>query len=482
MIMPPLDNIDYLLGILDEGLSIRVKREPKRTKIYGFFSHWDKDLIMGLKDRFGGVISQAPRGSRYLITLNATSLLAVARFCHPHPSKLHLHYQAVIDLEQLRLGLDRTKITLDKLYMDMYRIKRTAILDKLDKEQPHFISVSSSYLRGIEIATAKVPKSLILDPSIVTRKAKEQIDKEYEDNRLKINRELVLDQERAASERQEKNVAYRVRIDANNTRRRLAREIRYQARQEAIKKRAEDKAAAKQLALEASMQLIQSGFNVCGFCDKTLPIERFAKNHTAKTGYSPYCWRCCYDRHHKPRSALINARAKQWRKDNPERTRAIRKRSRQTPNVRVRHALKKRVTEYIKKYPHRETYRSLVGCSPKALVAYLTYLFKPGMTWENYGKIWQIDHIIPFAAFDHANVTHLRWCSNYRNLDPKTVADNAHKLDYLPSGVSAARLKDKNLAALHIEVATMLEAQGIATKQEYMDSLTNAQQAIYIDL
>jgi len=34
------------------------------------------------------------------------------------------------------------------------------------------------------------------------------------------------------------------------------------------------------------------------------------------------------------------------------------------------------------------------------MLVHLEKQFKPGMTWDNQGKEWEIDHIIPFAAFD----------------------------------------------------------------------------------
>jgi len=41
----------------------------------------------------------------------------------------------------------------------------------------------------------------------------------------------------------------------------------------------------------------------------------------------------------------------------------------------------------------------LLGCSLDFLRAYLERQFKRGMTWENHGNAWHIDHIIPLARF-----------------------------------------------------------------------------------
>ena len=48
----------------------------------------------------------------------------------------------------------------------------------------------------------------------------------------------------------------------------------------------------------------------------------------------------------------------------------------------------------------------LLGCTMEFMNAHIEKQFKPGMTWDNQGKGdggWEIDHIIPFAAFDLTN-------------------------------------------------------------------------------
>lgn len=42
----------------------------------------------------------------------------------------------------------------------------------------------------------------------------------------------------------------------------------------------------------------------------------------------------------------------------------------------------------------------LLGCTTEELRTHLQSRFVMGMTWDNYGKDWHIDHIIPCASFD----------------------------------------------------------------------------------
>lgn len=40
----------------------------------------------------------------------------------------------------------------------------------------------------------------------------------------------------------------------------------------------------------------------------------------------------------------------------------------------------------------------LLGCDWLQFKTYLECKFKPGMSWDNYGTIWDIDHVIPLAS------------------------------------------------------------------------------------
>lgn len=54
-------------------------------------------------------------------------------------------------------------------------------------------------------------------------------------------------------------------------------------------------------------------------------------------------------------------------------------------------------------------------------------MFVGNMTWENYGEVWVIDHIVPFRSFDVFNEDDLRLVWNYRNLMPIFDEDNLKK-------------------------------------------------------
>jgi hypothetical protein len=62
--------------------------------------------------------------------------------------------------------------------------------------------------------------------------------------------------------------------------------------------------------------------------------------------------------------------------------------------------------------------RDLLGCSIEELKNYLESKFLPTMTWENYGRYWHIDHIIPCRVFNLVNEYEQKACFHYTNLRP----------------------------------------------------------------
>lgn len=72
--------------------------------------------------------------------------------------------------------------------------------------------------------------------------------------------------------------------------------------------------------------------------------------------------------------------------------------------------------------------KELLGCTMAELRTHLEKLFKPGMTWENYGE-WEIDHICPCALFDLLDPAQQTICFHYTNLQPLWHRENLDKRD-----------------------------------------------------
>lgn len=70
---------------------------------------------------------------------------------------------------------------------------------------------------------------------------------------------------------------------------------------------------------------------------------------------------------------------------------------------------------------------SLIGCTPEELKAHLEKQFLPGWTWADWGKVFEIDHIIPCSKFDMTDPAQQRACFHYTNLQPLEKMLNRQK-------------------------------------------------------
>jgi len=69
----------------------------------------------------------------------------------------------------------------------------------------------------------------------------------------------------------------------------------------------------------------------------------------------------------------------------------------------------------------------LIGASPSFVMGYLEAKFTEGMTWENYGHGWHVDHILPCCSFDLTKEEEQKKCFHYSNLQPLWAEDNLKK-------------------------------------------------------
>jgi hypothetical protein len=159
-----------------------------------------------------------------------------------------------------------------------------------------------------------------------------------------------------------------------------------------------------------------------------------------------------HKKYYKENAELYIKRKQQWRKDNPiqemktqqkynkenkeklneyHRNWKVKRRS-----INIEYGLKENVSRRIRyelktllkgeKTRHTIEY---LGCSIEHLKYYLEGKFEIGMNWNNYGKSWHIDHIIPCSSWNFTNIFESICCWNYRNLQPLWALENRSKGD-----------------------------------------------------
>ena len=113
-----------------------------------------------------------------------------------------------------------------------------------------------------------------------------------------------------------------------------------------------------------------------------------------------------------------------------------RKRKKNDPSYKIIKAHYSRINQLIKNSKAKKT-MELLGCSRDSFINHLKKQFTKGMTIENYGTFWHVDHIIPLYTFKNltTSLDAQTIAFNYKNTRPLKVQDNLRR----PKG-----LKSKN--------------------------------------
>jgi hypothetical protein len=69
----------------------------------------------------------------------------------------------------------------------------------------------------------------------------------------------------------------------------------------------------------------------------------------------------------------------------------------------------------------------LLGIDKNGFIDHINKYLIEGMTKENFGKEWGLDHIVPVELFDLSDDCDLKLCYNFNNIMPMYNSDNRHK-------------------------------------------------------
>jgi len=202
----------------------------------------------------------------------------------------------------------------------------------------------------------------------------------------------------------------------------------------------------------------------CFSCKKDLPSGCFTTERKNKDGLSGKCNECrkpdskLYYETHKDtilsksknyyniNKETIQKTSAEYRHNNSDKINAQRKERRKTPEA------KQKRKEWEAKNPHIKLMKILrsrhndffryniqqglkysttkaLGCTPQEFHEYLVSNFGPGMTMDNHGKVWEIDHTFPLSKIDLNNEEEMMLATHFLNLKPMLKVDNMKKSD-----------------------------------------------------
>lgn len=183
-------------------------------------------------------------------------------------------------------------------------------------------------------------------------------------------------------------------------------------------KAAQAKAAWVQKHGPNRQSYVVNGKKRCRRCGETKPVEQFTKTNKGRSRL-PNCKPCYAIICKQKRAASIDV----YRRREAERMRA----KRRNIEFKLAETVKSRIYEALRGTKKSKRTFDIIGYSVQTLKAHLERTFLPGMTWENHGKVWHIDHIVPVSAFDHSDVEQIRQCWALTNLRALGAAENVAK-------------------------------------------------------
>jgi hypothetical protein len=172
--------------------------------------------------------------------------------------------------------------------------------------------------------------------------------------------------------------------------------------------------------------------NVCKECIKKHDAEHYIKNKE-KILTQTKIWQSENKEHilsyqkiwYKNNKETIIEYHEAYRKDNKEKISKlikswIKNKKDTDPVYKSISNIRNRIYQAIKKGKGVKSKKTLelLGCSIEELKLHLEQQFKPEMTWENHGKIWEIDHIKACANFDLTDPMQQQKCFHYTNIQP----------------------------------------------------------------
>ena len=96
------------------------------------------------------------------------------------------------------------------------------------------------------------------------------------------------------------------------------------------------------------------------------------------------------------------------------------------PIFRMKANMKTRFSQLVSGKRRSFSISGIINYDSQTLREHLEKQFKPGMTWENYGK-WHVDHIKPLDLFDLTDPLQAQEAWKLENLQPLWASENCSK-------------------------------------------------------
>ena len=144
---------------------------------------------------------------------------------------------------------------------------------------------------------------------------------------------------------------------------------------------------------------------VCGCCKEERNIQEFSKNKSAKDGFESECKAC--------KNKYNNAYSKARKLYDPE--------------FKLLTNLRSRLSNVLRGISKSQTTKQLIGVDFETFTKWIEFQFEEGMTLNNYGSVWEHDHVLPISSFNLLEEEELHKAMNWMNIRPLTPLKNIQK-------------------------------------------------------
>jgi len=144
---------------------------------------------------------------------------------------------------------------------------------------------------------------------------------------------------------------------------------------------------------------------VCSGCKQQKNVSEYQKNKCQKDGMNNEC-RECVNRRYRMRSKA---------------------RRQYDPKYKLVTNLRSRMGAALRGKPKSQTTKQLIGVDFEIFTKWVEFQLEEGMTMQNYGPVWQLDHVLPISSFNLLDEEELFQAMNWVNIRPLTPIKNMQK-------------------------------------------------------
>lgn len=185
---------------------------------------------------------------------------------------------------------------------------------------------------------------------------------------------------------------------------------------------------------ERRLEHLQTGIKICKYCQQPKPLSDFSYNKSNIDKLNTRCKECfkpIYKKHRiKHRKSILDyGRNRKFSQHYKEKSKIYSKKRRANPFYRAANNVSRGIRRSIGSDKGGHHWEDVVGYTFDELKSHLEKQFVEGMTWENYGTKWHIDHIRPMCSFNiqHIEDEEFKQCWALKNLQPLWALDNQIK-------------------------------------------------------